>query len=131
MASAGGLKLLSQWIVGYMAVGPIAVAADLAWRFLPDKPAIELMRNSGSLAHGVWMACGLLAVITVVLLSVRPLLGYICLVILTASYAPASFAVWHQPAMMQYWLSLAAIALATYGVFVNQGDGPQEGGGAS
>jgi len=44
MASVGGLKLLSQWIVGYMAVGPIAVAADLAWRFLPDTPRAPSFR---------------------------------------------------------------------------------------
>ncbi|WP_430389950.1 hypothetical protein [Dyella sp. 20L07] len=131
MANADGAKRLTQWIVGYMAVGPLAVAGDLAWHFFPDTPAIQLMRNSGTFAHGAWIACGLLAVLTAVLLSVRPLYGYISLVVLTASYAPASLAVWHQSTMLHYWLSLAAIALATYGVFVVRERQSQDDDGVS
>ncbi|MHA6203495.1 hypothetical protein ACXU4B_03610 [Dyella soli] len=120
MARADQAKRLAQWIVGYMAIGPLAVAADLAWHVFPDTPAIQLMRNSGAFAHEAWLVCGLLAVLTVVLLSFRPVYGYISLVILAAGYAPASFAVWQQSTMLHYWLSLAAIAFATYGVFVIQ-----------
>lgn len=131
MALADHAKRLAQWIVGYMAVGPLAVAADLAWHVFPDTPAMQLMRNSGSLAHGAWLACGLLAFLTIVLLSIRPLYGYISLVVLTAGYAPASFAVWHHSTMLHYWLPLAAIALATYGVFVIQERRSSAGDGVS
>jgi hypothetical protein len=131
MATADDAKRLAQWIVGYMAVGPLAVAADLVWHLFPDKPAIQLMRNSDSAAHGAWIACGILAVVSVVLLSARPRYGYISLVALTASYAPASFAVWHQSILLHYWLSLAAIALATYGVFFKQRQALPAGEGAT
>ncbi|MFC5743754.1 hypothetical protein [Dyella tabacisoli] len=126
--SADSAKQLAQWIVGYMAVGPMAVAADLAWHFFPGTPAIQLMRNSGSYVHAAWIGCGLLAVITIILLRIRPVQGYVSLVVLTASYAPVSFAVWHQSILLHYWASLATIALATYSVFVNQRSVSLEGG---
>ncbi|WP_425493891.1 hypothetical protein, partial [Dyella silvatica] len=70
--------------------------------------------------HAAWIGCGLLAIVTIILLRLRPVPGYVSLVVLTVSYAPASFAVWHHSILLHHWLSLAAIALATYGVFVNQ-----------
>lgn len=115
--TAVGTKRLAQWVVGYMAVGPVAVAVDLAWHVFPDYPAIQLMRTSSGIAQSAWIACSLLAVITVILLRVKPRLGYVSLIALTAAYAPAYFAVWHQSTLSVYWVSLAAMGLATHGVF--------------
>jgi hypothetical protein len=100
-----------------MSLGPLAVALDLLVHFFPSTPAIQLMRNNGFYVHALWLGCGVLAILSVVLLSVRPLYGYATLVVLTAAYSPVSVAVWHQSTMLHDWLSLAAIAFATYGVF--------------
>ena len=103
-----------------MSLGPFAVALDLIMHFFPDTQVIQLMRNSGFYVHSLWIGCGFLGVITIVLLSLRPLYGYAALVVLMAAYGPISFAVWHQSTMLHYWLPLAAIGCATYGVFVGR-----------
>jgi hypothetical protein len=121
MSTSGSrAKWLTQWIVGYMSLGPLAVGLDLALHLFPSTPTIQLMRNSSFYVHSLWLGCGLLGIITVALLRARPLFGYMALVALTAAYAPVSHAVWHQSVMLHYWLPLAAMALGTYGVFVGR-----------
>lgn len=110
-------RRLTQCIVGYMAILPIAVALDLVWPIFPDAPGIDAMRHSDALAHAAWIGCGVLAIVTVFLLSLRPLLGYLALIALAACYVPVSLAVWRQFAVLSYWASLAAMSLATYAQF--------------
>ncbi|QNK02229.1 hypothetical protein [Dyella telluris] len=100
-----------------MAILLFGVALDLAWHIFPDAPGIEAMRHSDTLALAAWIGCGVLAIMTVFLLSVRPRLGYLTLVALAACYVPVSLAVWRQFAVLSYWASLAAMSLATYALF--------------
>lgn len=119
-ANAGRAKRWAQWLVGYMSLGPFAVALDLAVHLFPTTSAIQVMRNDSPYVHSLWIGCGFLGVITIALLSLRPLYGYAALVVLVAVYGPISFAVWHQSAMLHYWVPLAATGFATYGVFVGR-----------
>jgi hypothetical protein len=113
-------RRVAQWIIGYMSLGPFVAGLDLVFHLFPARPGIEVMRNSGFYAHSLWLGCGVLGIAAIILLRVRPRYGYVALAVLTAAYVPVSSAVWHQSIMLHYWLSLAAIALGTYGVFAGR-----------
>lgn len=119
--SAEKAKRWAQWIVAYLSLSPFLVALVLATHVYPSSPFAHRARKQCFCARAlVWFGCGVLGIIGVVLLSLRPIYGFVAVVIFTVLYEPTSVAIWHQPIMLHYWLPLAVMGLATYGVFVGK-----------
>lgn len=109
-------KRLAQSLIGYMSLGPLLVAMDLVFHFMPCVGAVQHMRTAGLPVQSVWIACGCLGALTIVLLARRPVLGLVSAITFAALYSPTATAVWGEMTL-RFWMSLAAVALAAYGVY--------------
>ncbi|RDI96827.1 hypothetical protein DVT68_19940 [Dyella solisilvae] len=109
-------KRLAQSLIGYMSLGPLLVAMDLVFHFMPDVATVRHMHAAGLAVQSLWIAWGFLGALTIVLLWRRPSLGLVAAVVFAALYTPIATAVWGEMTA-RYWMSLAAVALAGYGVY--------------
>lgn len=100
-----------------LALGPLISGFDLAFHFMPTTyPAIQNLHAATTLAKLGWLASGVLAIVSALLMARAPTKAAIAAFLFVGAYVAAAQVVWlhFTPGC---WLAIAAFVLTTVGAY--------------
>ncbi len=106
------------WMLILLAMGPVFFPIDWLFHVFPDSyPVIRRMHGLGPGFKLLWVASGVMAIVSIRLLTRRPMLGLLACCTFAASYALAAMGLWGQ-FTLGCWAALLTVVLAGIGAFL-------------
>ena len=85
----------ARWLVAFVSIGPLLFPLDWLFHVFPDRyPAFQRMHGLGLAPKMAWVLCGAIGVATFLLLTRRPVLGFVATLLLATLYVPAAMVMW-------------------------------------